>query len=130
MLEAQEVIPGRYINKEAAFYIAEGMKLPVSQIYDAITFYSAINDKPRGKYDIRVCDSIVCKVNKNAFLINTLESLLNIKAGEVTPDMKFSITLTQCIGQCDKAPALRINQQVYGNLDSEDKIKQLISSLE
>jgi NADH:ubiquinone oxidoreductase subunit E len=106
------------------------MGLPISQVYDVITFYSAINEKPRGKYDIQVCNSIVCKVNNNAFLIKTLESLLNIKAGEVTPDQKFSITLTQCIGQCDKAPALRINQQVYGHLDSEEKIKQLISSLE
>ena len=71
LVEVQEQIPQHYIPKIVAYYIVE--KLPnvkLSVIYDCITFYDTLSDKPRGRYPIEVCDSIACKVNNNEFLID------------------------------------------------------------
>ena len=80
LVEVQQEIPQHYIPKIVAYYIAE--KVPdvkVSVIYDCITFYDALSDKPRGRYPIEVCDNIACKVNNNKFLIDTLQKLFKYR---------------------------------------------------
>ena len=127
LVEVQQEISQHYIPKIVAYYLAE--KIPnvkVSVIYDCITFYDALHDKPRGRYPIEVCDSIACKVNDNAFLIDTLKKLLNIDFGTVTYDGRFTLEKVSCFGACDVAPALKINGTVYGHLDSEDKIRKVL----
>ncbi len=127
LIEVQEQISQHYIPKIVAYYITE--KLPnvkVSVIYDCITFYEALSDKPRGRYPIEVCDSIVCKVNDNRALIKTLKKLLNIDFGTVTYDGRFYLEKVSCFGACDVAPAVKINGTVYGHLDSEDKVRELL----
>lgn len=127
LVEVQEQIPPHYIPKIVAYYIVE--KLPnvkLSVIYDCITFYDTLSDKPRGRYPIEVCDSIACKVNNNEFLIDTLRRLLNIDFDTVTYDGKFTLEKVSCFGACDVAPAVKINGTVYGHLDSEEKIRDLL----
>ncbi len=127
LVEVQQEIPQHYIPKIVAYYIAENLPdVKVSVIYDCITFYDALSDKPRGRYPIEVCDNIACKVNNNQFLIDTLQKLLNIGFDSVTYDGRFTLEKVSCFGACDKAPAVRINGQVYGNLDSEEKIRALL----
>lgn len=127
LVEVQQEIPQHYIPKIVAYYIAENLPdVKVSVIYDCITFYDALSDKPRGRYPIEVCDNIACKVNNNQFLIDTLQKLLNIGFDSVTYDGRFILEKVSCFGACDKAPAVRINGQVYGNLDSEEKIRALL----
>ena len=130
LLNVQEVVPGKFISQETAAYVAEALDVRLTKIYDVITFYGALHTDPRAKFNIEVCESIVCKINNNAFLIETLTELLGIKVGEMTPDKKFSLSYSQCIGQCDMAPALRVNQKVYTKLDSQEKIRQMLKELE
>lgn len=127
LVAVQDEIPQHYIPKVVACFITE--KLPnikLSVIYDCITFYDALSDKPRGLYPIEVCDSIACKVNDNAFLIETLRHLLNIDFDTVTYDGRFTLERVSCFGACDVAPAVRINGTVYGHLNSEEKIRALL----
>ena len=127
LLDTQQEIPQHYIPKIVAYYIAEKLpKVQLSTIYDCITFYDALSDKPRGRYTIEVCDSIACKVNNNEFLIDTLRKLLNIDFGTVTYDGRFTLEKVSCFGACDVAPAVKINGTVYGHLDSEEKIRALL----
>ena len=65
----------------------------------------------------------------NEELKETLEKLLGIHVGEVTYDGRFMLLKTTCFGACDRAPAVRINGKVYGNLDSEEKVRDLLESL-
>lgn len=127
LVHVQDVIEQNYIPKIVAYYICDRIPdVKISTIYDCITFYDALSDKPRGRYPIEVCDNIVCKVNNNEFLISTLKKLLNIDFGTVTYDGRFCLEKVPCFGACDQAPAVRIHGEVYGKLDTEAKIRALL----
>ncbi|WP_182187603.1 NADH-quinone oxidoreductase subunit NuoE family protein [Pectinatus frisingensis] len=126
LLDVQEQISQHYIPKIAAFYIADKLPIKLSVIYDCITFYDALSDKPRGRYPIEVCDSVACKVNDNGFLLETLKELLGIDFGTVTYDGRFTIEKVSCFGACDRAPAVKINKIVYGPLKTREQVRDLL----
>ncbi len=126
LLDVQDCIEQQYVPEPVAFYIAEKLPVKVSIIYDCLTFYSALSDKPRAKYPVQVCRSVVCKVNESDSLLSTLKDLLHIDVGEVTYDGRFTLEEVPCFGACDRAPAVRINGQVYGPLDRPEKIQALL----
>lgn len=127
LLDVQDIIELNYVPKIVSFYIAEKLPISISIIYDCLTFYDALSAKPRAKYPIEVCESIVCKVNASNSLFQTLKSELGIDLGEVTYDKRFCLEAVPCFGACDSAPALRINGEVYGGLDSREKVQKLLA---
>ena len=127
LLDVQDAIEQQYVPQPVAFYIAEKLPIKVSIIYDCLTFYSSLSDKPRAKYPVQVCRSVVCRVNESDHLLSTLKKLLNIDVGEVTYDGRFTLEEVPCFGACDRAPAVRINGQVYGPLDRPGKIEALLA---
>ncbi len=129
LLEVQDIVPRQYIPTEVAAYVGDRLGLPLSRLYDVISFYEALADKPRADYVIQICDSVVCNVVGNRTLKESLETTLGIAVGAITPDAKFMLSYTPCFGACDVAPAIRVNGEVYGNLDTADKVKAVIASL-
>ena len=129
LLDTQDLFERHYVPQAAAYYIASKLPVPASRIFDCLTFYAELSDKPRAKYPIEICSLIACHVNNNEELKETLEKLLGIHVGEVTYDGRFMLLKTTCFGACDRAPAVRINGKVYGNLDSEEKVRDLLESL-
>lgn len=129
LLEVQGLIPQQYVPESVAFYIAEKLPIKVSIIYDCLTFYSSLSAKPRAKYPVQICRSVVCRVNDSDSLLATLKSILNIEVGEITYDGRFMIEEVPCFGACDVAPAVRINGTVYGHLDTSEKVRNVLSSL-
>lgn len=125
LLEIQTIIPEKYIPKEVAKFISEYLGVKPARIYDVITFYSALSDKPRGQYVIQICDSTACKVNKYETLKDVLEQQLEVKVGETTDDGVFTLMYTPCFGACDISPAFRIGENVYGKLNKK-KVKDII----
>ncbi|KRQ87406.1 NADP-reducing hydrogenase subunit HndA [Caloramator mitchellensis] len=125
LLEVQKLTDRNYIDMEWAKLIAEELKIPYTKVYDVITFYSMFSIKPRGKYVIEICKSAPCHVNKSKDVVKEFEEILNIKMGETTPDNLFTLQYTSCIGACDVAPAIKIGEKVYGNLNKE-KIQQIV----
>lgn len=129
LLEVQQAVPRRYIPKAAAYYIAEKMGVKVTQVYDVVSFFSALHETPRAKYPIQVCSSVVCQVNQNAFVLDTLKEVLNIGLNEVTYDGRFTLEEVPCFGACDKAPAIRIHDIVYGPLTTRQQIVEIVQRL-
>lgn len=127
LLEVQAIIPQRYISKEVSNFIGEHLGIKPARIYDVITFYSALSDKPRGQYLIQICNSTACKVNKYETLKDILEQQLEIKVGETSHDGVFTLMFTPCFGACDISPAFRIDEKVYGNL-TKKKVKEIIQN--
>lgn len=127
LLETQKLIPQNYIPENVAAYIGRELDIPISKVYDVISFYSALSDKPKGEHVIQLCKSTTCRINKYQTVRDILESELGIKMGETTSDGKFTLEYTACFGACDVSPAFRIDEKVYGNLD-EVKIKDIIKS--
>lgn len=126
LLEVQRQEELHYISRETAYYIAEKLDIKASQIYDVITFFEALHEEPRAKFPIQVCESIVCKVNESDNLLANLKEILGVNLNEATYDKRFIIEEVPCFGACDKAPAVRINDVVYGNLTSKEKIEELL----
>ena len=113
-----------YIPKTAQLAISEYLGLPMAEIYGVITFYSRFTLKPKGKYHIAVCLGTACYVKGSEKVLDRLKEKLGIDVGETTPDGKFSIEATRCIGACGLAPVFTVNDEVYGNATPElmDKV--------
>ena len=130
LLDLEAAVEHHYIPEPAAYYLAERLGIRPTQVYDVISFYSALHDKPRAKYTLQVCDSAPCRVKDSDALCETLKRLLNLDVGEVTYDGRFSIEKVPCFGACDVSPAVRVNGVVYGHLDSEERIVAMLQQLD
>ena len=114
------------ISEEQMIEIAQGLDISMGEVVEVATFYSFLSTKPLGKNIIRVCKSSPCYIKDYIKVIEILEKELGIKAGETTPDRKFTLQLVNCIGACDMAPAMMINHNLYGNLNSK-RIKEILN---
>ncbi len=109
----------RYLPKNVLQYISQKTGIPISKIYGVVTFYSQFHLKPRGKHVIRVCQGTACHIRGGKIILKKLEELLNIKAGQTTQDLKFTLETVACIGACGLAPVMMINDDTYGRLELE-----------
>ncbi|MGB9920820.1 MAG: NADH-quinone oxidoreductase subunit NuoE [Moorellales bacterium] len=109
-----------WISEEAMVEVAQGLGIHPSQVYGVATFYTLFATRPKGRHVIRVCASAPCHVPGGAAVLEALKKALGVGVGETTPDGKFTLELTSCIGVCGVAPAIMIDDQVYGNLKPED----------
>ncbi|MBR4110175.1 MAG: NAD(P)H-dependent oxidoreductase subunit E [Clostridia bacterium] len=106
-----------YIPMRAQKIISEELGIPMAEIYGVITFYSRFSLEPKGKYNIAVCLGTACYVKGSQGILDKLKEILGIDVGGITPDGKFSLEATRCIGACGLAPVMTINEEVYGKLD-------------
>lgn len=109
----------RFLSEEAILKIAKEMSIPAADVYGTASFYSFLDIEPRGKFVIRVCKTITCAMKGKNQIILAIENYLKIKVGETTPDKKFTILQTNCLGWCHKAPAMLVNDDVYTDLTPE-----------
>ena len=125
--QAQEVYG--YLPIEVQKIIAEGLDVPLSEIYGVTTFYSQFSLNPKGKYEIRICLGTACYVKGSGNIMQKMEEELGIQDGGITADGKFSLDSVRCIGACGLAPAMVVNGEVYGRMTT-DKIHDIIASCE
>ena len=116
-----------YLSEELMAELAESLDISISDVYGVATFYSFLSTKPQGRNVIKICKSLPCYLKNSQTIIENVKKEIGIKPGETTPDGKFSFELTNCIGACDKAPAMMLNNDVYGDLTPE-KISQILKS--
>ncbi len=105
-----------YLPPELLAELASSLGISISEVYGVATFYSFLSTKPQGRNVIKICKSLPCFLKNSQMIIESLEQEIGIKPGETTPDGRFSFQLTNCIGACDKAPAMMINDEIYGDL--------------
>lgn len=117
-----------YLSEEAIVMVGQHLNLPTSKIYGLATFYNQFRFEPRGKYHIMLCHGTACHLNGGQPLIDTIEKLLKIKAGQTTRNGQFSIEVVPCLGACAQAPVMVINGEYYSNL-SPDKAKEILDDL-
>jgi len=113
------------LSREVLENIARSMGLSTSEVFGVASFYSFFALRPLGKYVIRVCKSLPCYYKNSELIIEVIREKLGIGPGETTPDGRFSLELTNCIGACDSPPAMLINDTVYKNLNA-DKVRQVL----
>ncbi len=116
--EAQDIYG--YLPIEVQKMISEGLNVPLAEIYGIVTFYTQFSLNPKGEYQIGVCLGTACYVKGSGDIIDKIKERLSIDVGECTPDGKFSLDATRCIGACGLAPVLTVNDEVYGRLTVDD----------
>ena len=112
--EAQEIYG--YLPIEVQQMVADGLGIPLSEVYGVATFYSRFSLTPKGKHQISVCLGTACYVKGSDKVLEEVEKMLGIKSGECTPDGLFSIESCRCVGACGLAPVMMIDEEVYGKL--------------
>ncbi|MBO5645479.1 MAG: NAD(P)H-dependent oxidoreductase subunit E [Clostridia bacterium] len=115
--EAQEIYG--YLPVEVQAIISRETGISMSEIYGVVTFYAQFNLNPKGKYNIAVCLGTACYVKGAGDVIDKIKQILKIDVDEITPDGKFSLEATRCIGACGLAPVLTIAGEVYGRLTAD-----------
>ena len=118
-----------WLPKEMIIELSKQLKIPLSQVYQAATFYKAFTLAPRGRHLIRVCMGTSCKVRGAQIILDAIERALSIGSGETTPDNKFSIETVNCIGCCALGPVITVDDEYHGNLKSFD-IERILSEYE
>lgn len=113
--KAQEIYG--YLPIEVQTMIAEGLNVPLAEIYGIVTFYTQFSLNPKGEYQIGVCLGTACYVKGSGDILEEIKEILKIDVGECTPDGKFSLEATRCVGACGLAPVVTINDDVYGRLN-------------
>ncbi|WP_026476696.1 NADH-quinone oxidoreductase subunit NuoE family protein [Alkaliphilus transvaalensis] len=112
--EAQKIFG--CIPLEVQKRISEELGVPLSEIYGVVTFYSQFTLEPRGEYVIGVCLGTACYVKNAQPILDKVAELTGASVGGTSPDGKFSLEATRCIGACGLAPVLTVNEDVYGRL--------------
>lgn len=114
MQNAQEICG--CLDEEVQQYISENVGVPVTTVYGVATFYSQFTLEPKGKYTIGLCLGTACYVRDAQKVMDELEKQLGIAAGKTTQDGMFTLEATRCIGCCGLAPAMMVNDDVFGKV--------------
>jgi len=108
-----------YVSGSALIEINRFMNISIGEIHGVATFYSFINTENKGRYVVRLCRTISCDMKGKDRVSKTFEKELGIKFGESTPDGLFRLEYANCMGLCDKGPAMLINNELYESLTPE-----------
>ena len=116
-----------HVPEEVMAELAESLDIPINDVYGIASFYSLLSIRPLGRNVIRICQSLPCYLKHCQTIIESVEREIGIRPGETTPDGRFSFQLTNCIGLCDRAPAMMINSDAHVDLTPE-KIFQILKT--
>ena len=109
-----------YISGAALIEISKAMDISIGEIHGVATFYSFINTTKKGKNVIRVCQSISCDMANKARLVRILERETETKMGTTDEEGLFTLEYTNCMGMCDKGPAMMINSDIYAGFEADE----------
>ena len=109
-----------YLPIEVQTIIAEKTGIPLEEIFGIVSFYAQFKLNPDGEISIAVCLGTACYVKGSGDIIEEFSKQLNLPVGSTSPDGKYSIEATRCIGACGLAPVLTVNGDVYGRLTKKD----------
>ncbi len=133
--EVQLLNEHKYLPEEALNHIALRTGIPLSRIYNVVTFYSFFNLKPVGRHQITVCRGTACHTKGSKTLIDDIGLMLGLgkelEEGEpyvTTPDRQFTISTVACFGQCALAPIVALDNVMYSSMTTA-KLQKMINKI-
>jgi NADH-quinone oxidoreductase E subunit len=125
--EVQEAIG--YLPKPVMERVALGLKVPLSEVYGVVTFYSFFTMAPKGKHTVRCCQGTACYVRGGKRILEALTDTLKIQPGETTPDKNFSLETVRCLGACGLAPVVVVDEDTHRQM-KPSKISGVLEAYE
>jgi len=116
-----------YLPMEVVEEISAYTGIPLSKIYGVVTFYAQFHMEPVGKHTIKLCTGTACHIKGAPDIRDIIEDALDIQDGETTQDYKFTYKTVACVGTCNLAPVMMINDRYYGKL-SKEKTEDILKS--
>jgi NADH-quinone oxidoreductase subunit E len=114
-----------WVSPESVTFLSGLMDLPESAIDEVATFYTMFNRQPVGKFHVQVCCNVSCAMNGGRELADHLCQTFGIKDGDISQDGRYTITRVECLGACDKAPMMQVNDDYHEGLDNEKAVQIL-----
>jgi NADH-quinone oxidoreductase subunit E len=116
-----------YLPREALEQVGQGLDISFSQVYSVASFFKAFSLKPRGRHLINVCLGTACHVRGAVRVLDEVERELNIKSGETTEDLRYTLETVNCVGACALGPIVVVDGSYSGQMNSS-KVKPLLES--
>lgn len=120
---------GGHITKEAELAVAEYLGLPAIDVREVMTFYTLFYDKPKAKTRFHVCRTLPCMLAGGGGILKYFEEKLGLKPGERTADGQYSLETVECLGACEIAPMMMMNDSEYVGPLTREKIDELVKGL-
>ena len=114
-----------YLPRKALVQVGKSLDLPLTHIYEVATFYKAFSLDPRGKHTIQVCLGTACHVRGGSRVLDYLENRLEVKPGETTKDLSFTLESVNCLGACALGPIMVIDKKYFGKINTT-KIESIL----
>lgn len=127
-LHLAQRLHGGWLPDSAIEAVAAELELDPSEVYGVVTFYDLYHQKPVGRNRIRVCTNVSCMLRGSDEIMATLGDELGVSEGEVTSDGRCSFIHFECLGSCDTAPMMMINDRYHENL-TPDEARRVVREL-
>lgn len=127
-LHIAQRLSGGWLPDEAIQAVATELGLPESKVYGVVTFYDLFHQRPVGRHRIRVCTNLSCQLRGSAEIMETLRQELGVREEEVTPDGRCSYVHFECLGSCDTAPMMMVDDDYHENLTPK-RVRDILRGL-
>jgi NADH-quinone oxidoreductase subunit E len=114
-----------YLPKDALFSVSAHLSVPISRVYEVVTFYKAFSLKPKGRNQLSLCMGTACHVRGAELIARNVEDILGIKEGDTTADLEYSFETVGCLGACALGPVLVVNGEYHGHMNIAKSTKIL-----
>ncbi|WP_333647479.1 NADH-quinone oxidoreductase subunit NuoE family protein [Lacrimispora sp.] len=128
LIDLQFASEDGYIDQETAALVAKELHMTETRVYEIVSYYAMLKDKPQAKYVLKICNSSPCHFSRSEEVALSLEKKLGVPMGKTTDDGLFAYHYIPCVGACDIGPVIKIKDTVFGNL-SDEKVSSLIDDL-
>ena len=125
LLEIQR--ENRWLPHEALKKVSKTLGVPLSQIQHIATFYKAFSLIPKGRHEVQVCLGTACHVRGGPRILDRVEEVLGIQAGQTTTDMKFTLETVNCLGCCALGPVMVVDGKYHGKI-TPTEAKEVLKS--
>ena len=114
-----------YLPRKALAQVSRSLDIPLTSIYEMATFYRVFSLEPKGRHILQVCLGTACHVRGGARVLDYLENRLEVKSGETTKDLAFSLERVNCLGACALGPMMVIDKKYFGKINTH-KIESIL----
>ncbi len=114
-----------YLDDEAIRFVAQSLRVPLSQAYGVVTFYHYFSLRPPGKHTLTICTGTACYIKGSDKLLALAENHLCVKEGFTTSDGQISLMTARCVGACGRAPVVLSDGELQGQVTREQVAEQL-----
>ncbi|MFO8102139.1 MAG: NAD(P)H-dependent oxidoreductase subunit E [Dehalococcoidia bacterium] len=109
-----------WLPREAIIRVCERLQIPVSRAYRIATFYTLFSLEPRGRHVVNVCLGTACHVRGGPRILEKVQEVTGISAGQTTPDMRYTVERVNCLGCCALGPVITVDGEAHGKLSGKD----------